>query len=309
MEPMTCLSEISRRGGPNGEEYDLVADCFAAIARGFEAGRWTRQELDAFAYSLGDAFSLQTIQGFVLRKPYGYAGDFEVIERLYLNYISSDNRLKKWDLFALSRRSNQAVRNRKAYFIRFLKDRTRTPSPRGGYRVLSVGSGPCREVSEFLDAHSDRGVRFDCLDREPRASEYAKTVCSRHLGRISFVTMDIFRFRSSETFDFIWSAGLFDYLEDRVFRLLLRRLWPRLAPGGELVVGNFSPKNPDKDYMTFGGWTLIHRTSEQLMALVSDSGLSNSSARVDCEEEGINLFLHITKNAALFQGGGDKVIR
>ena len=43
--------------------------------------------------------SLSTIQGFVYNKPHGYAGDFEVIDRIYNYHIAEPKHLSKWDTF------------------------------------------------------------------------------------------------------------------------------------------------------------------------------------------------------------------
>jgi extracellular factor (EF) 3-hydroxypalmitic acid methyl ester biosynthesis protein len=51
------------------------------------------------------------------------------------------------------------------------------------------------------------------------------------------------------SYDFIYSAGLFDYLNDRVVRTAGARLVDALAPGGTALIGNFDVANPTRPLM------------------------------------------------------------
>jgi extracellular factor (EF) 3-hydroxypalmitic acid methyl ester biosynthesis protein len=294
LEPIEQLQAMARRGGPEPEEYELVDLWFRDLAGAVADGRLSVEQLHEVAFSLGDAFSLETTQGFVLRQPHGYAGDFEVIDRIYQKRVSSRPDLANWDRFAHSRPSNQAVRNRKDYFIGLLNDASAALGPRETLSVLDVGSGPARDVNDFFDVHPDRAVEFTCLDQEPKAIEYAQQVCARHLDRIEFVHSNVLRYSTASRYQLIWCAGLFDYLTDRAFVFLLRRLLGLVRPSGEVVVGNFAPTNPDQAYMAFGGWHLNHRTEEELIALAVQTGVYSANIVVESEEAGINLFLRIS---------------
>jgi extracellular factor (EF) 3-hydroxypalmitic acid methyl ester biosynthesis protein len=96
-------------------------------------------------------------------------------------------------------------------------------------------------------------------------------------------------------YDVIWSAGLFDYFSDRTFKLLLRRLIPNIAPGGQLVIGNFSDSNPNHHWLHFCEWHLHHRSSEQLVRLALEAGAQHENVSIGKEPEGVNLFLHINQ--------------
>jgi extracellular factor (EF) 3-hydroxypalmitic acid methyl ester biosynthesis protein len=45
-------------------------------------------------------------------------------------------------------------------------------------------------------------------------------------------------------YDFVYCAGLFDYLSDRICRRLLEVFYDLLAPGGLLVATNVDSSNP-----------------------------------------------------------------
>lgn len=287
------LRELVARGGPDPDEYAAVAAAFDGIIAAVDSGIYGDDAVEAIAASLGDAFTLDTTQGFVFRRPYGYAGDFEVIDRIYTRFRSPVPHLAKWDDFSHSRRSNRAVRNRKDYFIRMLAQCTTALTDGSSFRVLNVGSGPARDVKEFFDCYPDSRVVIDCLDQERRAVAYARTICADYLDRVSFVTANVFRYQPSHAYSLVWSAGLFDYLDDRAFQFLLKRLASYACPDGELVIGNFSPLNPDQNYMRFGGWHLNHRTAQDLMRILEASGIGYDQVTIDSEDEGINLFLRV----------------
>jgi len=74
----------------------------------------------------------------------------------------------------------------------------------------------------------------------------------------------------------------------------MMRLLPAVAPGGELVIGNFSERDPSRAYMELvGDWNIHHRSAEHLSRLARDVGVSDDCFRVGSEPEGVDLFLHV----------------
>ncbi len=71
--------------------------------------------------------------------------------------------------------------------------------------------------------------------------------------------------------DLIYASGLFDYLDDRVAGLLIRRLRARLLPQGSLVVTNLTPRNDEIGYMeAMMDWWMVYRDEEGLRRLACD---------------------------------------
>src|SRR5262249_20653297 len=96
--------------------------------------------------------------------------------------------------------------------------------------------------------------------------------------------------------DLVYSAGLFDYLDQRCFVALLRGLYDALAPGGTMAIGNVATDNPSRAAMEFFcDWFLVHRRPEELKALAR--GLRPAPVAVDVEAEplGVNLFLVVAR--------------
>jgi len=72
-------------------------------------------------------------------------------------------------------------------------------------------------------------------------------------------------------FDLIYTAGLYDYLARPVATRLTAQLFGMLAPGGELVVANFTHDVADAGYMeSFMAWTLIFRSLDELYDLADE---------------------------------------
>jgi extracellular factor (EF) 3-hydroxypalmitic acid methyl ester biosynthesis protein len=95
-------------------------------------------------------------------------------------------------------------------------------------------------------------------------------------------------------FDFIYSLGLFDYLNLRVAEAVINRLYQLLKPGGEIVIGNFNVTNPSRYYMEYwGDWVLLHRTEEEFRNLFKQT--SEANVRVLYDDTGSQMFLDIQK--------------
>jgi SAM-dependent methyltransferase len=146
---------------------------------------------------------------------------------------------------------------------------------------------------------SGRGTeefRVLAIDRDPRALDYAARVAEEANAQIELCCADVLRFTTTESFDLIWAAGLFDYLSDALFIRLMKRFGRALAPGAEMVIGNFCGDHASQNYMELvGDWSLHYRSAEELSRIASRAGFQPDCVRIGSEPEGINLFLHVTK--------------
>ncbi len=278
------------KGGPDIEDYAYLD----AVLRSVHLERSTPTAVvqQALQRTLADVLSADTMQGFALRKPHGYAGDFEMIDRIYNRRVCSDTRYAKWDLFFHEQAASKAVCNRKTYFHALLNKLAQGQVPA---RVLKVGTGPGRSMFEWMNNNRQSQVSFDCVEIDGNAIEYARVLNGEHLARVRFIHRNALRFQSDTQYELIWSAGLFDYFSDAVFKSLLKRLLKSVKPGGELVIGNFADGNPSQGYMELvGDWHLRHRSSAHLIELARECDVDSSMLRVGKEPVGVNLFLHVS---------------
>ncbi len=285
------IQKLLKKGGPDKDEYDELNAFFVMIGDLVRSGSVSREEINRELWKLlGDACSLNTMQGRVVNKPCGYAGDYETIDKIYTCWTSPYPQLIKWDYFFHSQSSSKAVRNRIKYFMNLLNDKEGIEN---NYYVLSVASGPARDVYEFCSSNGIGNIHFECVDMDPNAISYSMKLCQDYHNIINFHCKNIFRCTSNINYYLIWAAGLFDYLEDKTFIFLLKRLYKMVAQGGCLVIGNFSQDNPCRDYIEAGDWFLFHRNKEDLISLARKSGIEKTNIIINSEPLGINLFMHL----------------
>ncbi|TWG89056.1 methyltransferase family protein [Luteimonas sp. J16] len=283
------LERLIASGGPTDAEYVLLDAQLAKLHAAVEGRQLSKDDVLKALMSIPLLTDPNGVQGFGLTKPHGYAGDFEIIDRIYTYWTSPDPRLAPWDRYFHAQPAPKAVRNRKDYFHALLDRLARE----GGGRVLKLGVGPGRSMYEWLNRNPSATVTFDCVELDPKAIEYARNLNAQHLDHIRFIQGNALRFKPAAKYNLIWAAGLLDYFDDRRFASICRRMLASLEPAGELVVGNFARRNTSRAYMELmGDWTLIHRSEDELLALATQAGACPRTVRVDCEPEGVNLFVH-----------------
>lgn len=290
------LSALVARGGPTPEEYSALDRWISSLFLALDRGEISQDVIESVRREMSPVLAAPTMHGFACSKPHGYAGDFEIIDRHYLTYIVPDPHFEKWDRYWHSCPAARAVRNRKDYFHHLLRRHFRS-APGLRLRVLNLASGPCRDVLEFLSS-SPCDVHFDCVEQDAKAITHAANLCADFSGRLTFHCANALRFRPSQSYDLIWAAGLFDYFSDRVFKRVLHRLLPFIAPHGEVVIGNYGITKPHSNlsWLRFCDWNLHHRSAEDLTALARESGVSDARIHLGREAEGVTLFLHISSS-------------
>lgn len=295
-ENITYLAQIVSDGGPLPHQYVPVANAFSRLhavcyreVDGFSEMVQPVRALEMFLDTHSDIFrSVATMQGFAFAKPRGYAGDFEMIERIYDKIVSPDERLARWDRFFHEGAAPKAVRNRAQYIHDILDD--------GGYRsLLSLGCGSGCDLSMTNDGgHVER---MTLVDADGDAIAKAKQNLLNPSIDYTFLHKNVFRLKLDETFDIVWSAGLFDYLNTRRAVFLLKRVRESMAEGARIVIGNFSKDhNPSRPYMELvGEWRLIHRSEQEMADLMIAAGFAADKVSVESDDTGVNLFANAVK--------------
>jgi|APIni6443716594_1056825.scaffolds.fasta_scaffold14807_2 hypothetical protein len=280
------LDYLIRKGGPEPQDY-----CeFTAIVNNLD-----HSELDDFREKIKTILNTETLIGHGFVKPYGYPGDFTLIDKIYKFEINEDPQYRNWDLFFQNQPGAIAVRNRKDFFLEYCK---KLVEIKGDPRVLVLGSGPASDVYEFMASYSGPStISFDLIDFDQSAIDFSMEKNSRFNGQISYNRINALRFNSYRLYDLIWSAGLFDYFKDKHFTFLIRKYINCLSDNGEMVISNFSTKNPTKRLMeVLSDWYLNLRTESDLFRIASDANVDKEMVSIDKEPLGINLFLKIRKN-------------
>ena len=280
------LKYLVETGGPELQEYEK----FTSIVNNLDPSK-----LDSFRDKIKTVLNVNTLIGHGFVKPYGYPGDFTLIDKIYSFDINQDPYYKNWDLFFQNQPGASAVRNRKDFFIEYCRN---LALRKENSKVLILGSGPASDVYEFLTRFpGGNNMTIDLIDFDQSAIDFSMEKNKKFDGQISYNKINALRYNSYKLYDMIWSAGLFDYFKDKHFTFLIRKYINCLAEDGEMVISNFSTKNPTKRLMeVLSDWYLNLRTESDLFRIASEANINNELVSVEKEPLGINLFLKIKKN-------------
>jgi extracellular factor (EF) 3-hydroxypalmitic acid methyl ester biosynthesis protein len=249
------------------------------------------------------------------RKPLGYAGDYEMVNMMLRDPQEGSSLFAKmFNVWLLHQGSAAAHRNR----IDFLKQRLRQEAAtalRAGRkaRILNLGCGPAREVQEFL-AESDlsNSTQFTLLDfndetlqhtshaLRQKQQQFARSTSIELVKKsVQQVLKEMGRpggLGKGGQFDFIYCAGLFDYLPDRICKRLMTLFHHSLAPGGLVLATNVAPITPNRGSLELIlDWHLIYRGAAQIAA-IRPEGVPEEEICVQSDETAVNVFLETRKS-------------
>ncbi len=242
----------------------------------------------------------------VYYKPKGYAGDFMMMEMIYRNEPDGDGKLGKiMDGWFLKSSAADAVRQRRRLLAELLTKISHAKlEKQENISIMNLACGSNRELFDFLSGfEKSQAIEALCIDIDPDALAYTNRHVNvfNHQATVRLMNENIVKWalgRARHDFgqqDIIYSSGLTDYLERRLFVKLIERCHGQLRDGGVLIVGNFSPTNPNRQFMDhILHWKLIHRDEQELRDIFSETAFGGN-VDVISETHGINLFVVATK--------------
>ncbi len=280
------IKQLFDKNGPDPHEYQMIFDLVDELKT---------EDIDLFRQAMKPILNPNTIIGFSFTKPFGYNGDFFIIEKIYQKYVNPHPKYRKWDEYFHTFPAAIAVVNRKTLAKGIFSELNEKAA---GLQkdVMILGSGPVTETFEFFEEHPDSPLVFDMLDLDKRAIAYAKTKNRDYLKSMTFHNRNVIRHTPDKQYDLIWSAGLFDYFKGKHFVYLVRKYYDFLKEDGEMIIGNFNTNNPSRRIMEIlGDWFLYHRSEEELKQFARQAGIPDDKIEVFKEPLGINLFLRVRK--------------
>lgn len=247
-------------------------------------------------------------------KPLGYPGDYEMVNMILRDPFEGASLFAKiFNAWFISQPPAEAHRNRIKYLVKqLLQETARMAAQRREARIFSLGCGPAREVQIFLaEQEVSNHADFTLLDFNNDTIAYAtgelqaaklKHHRSTRINLLKKSVAQVLRGRGRSPsagpepkYDFVYCAGLFDYLTDSHCKQLMNIFYDMLAPGGLLVATNVDSSNPrclTMDYMM--EWVVIYRTGAQMAAFKPDLA-SDDDFSVQSDYTGVNLFLEVRK--------------
>ncbi len=292
---ISFLKKMIQKGGPEPQDYRLFDNMLEELATAVESKEVSKNDLQEIYNLFDDDFMQKTAHGHSFRKPFGYAGDFMIIDRVY--QIDIHPEYKNWDKYILNHRTCEGIRNRKEYFKNTLK-KICLDNKSSKIELLNVASGPARDLQELYASSpiATKNLNTLCIDHDPKAIDFATQLTSEFKSQISFERANIYKYETLEKYDVVWSSGLFDYFDDTAFVQILNKLINWGKPNSEIIIGNICSAHSLKNYMELlWEWPLHIRSSKDLIKLAIEAGAEPKNVKIGIEGAGIFLFLHIHK--------------
>ena len=241
-------------------------------------------------------------------KPLGYPGDYLAMGRMYDGQRRGDSIFARvMDQIGHEERLAATVPVRKRFLVQQLElcvaeARQRHDDP---VRIVSIGSGPAREVVDYLKATAPgSALEFVMIDQDEKALAFASEklreaaqphgervrISCRHLSFAQLFALPELVSEVSRA-DMIYTVGLFDYLRESVGRALMNGCFGLLRKGGRLVVGN-AADGPGVRWMPefVLDWTMVYRTEAELRDLARDFA-DRARIEIDSDDSAAWLFL------------------
>ena len=248
-------------------------------------------------------------------KPMGYAGDYGIVNMILDDPHQGDSLYAKiMHRWFVKQPPAEAHRNRVKYLTARLHEESlrAARSARKTMRAYNVGAGPAREVQDFMAEHDlSNAADFTLVDFSEETLAHGKKVLeasrAKH-GRqtqLRFVRKSVAQLLKSEgkiarrtldqQYEFVYCAGLFDYLTDAVCREFMDVLYEMVAPGGLLVATNVDAGNPIKHWLAYVlEWPLIYRNHADMAALRPGKAAVDDT-RIVSDITGVNIYIEVRK--------------
>jgi extracellular factor (EF) 3-hydroxypalmitic acid methyl ester biosynthesis protein len=289
-------------------------DKFETVAKLVKAGQEPVHR--AFAQSALHPLILRA--PFVYRtfvKPMGYAGDYEMVNQMLSDpregnstYVQIINAL------FLEAAVARAHRNRIDILVGYLTRLADQATAEKPIRVLNVGCGPAIEIQRLIASHPHpERLHFTLMDFSNETLDYTRAriaeACEKRgvQVKVDWVNESVHNLikRASGAaakvldqgqFDFVYCAGLFDYLSAKVCNRLLQYFALRTKDDGTILVTNVHSVNPEKYLMEhLLDWHLIYRNETEMEKLAPGT---SRLVKLYTDDSGVNLFMELQRVTA-----------
>lgn len=206
-------------------------------------------------------------------KPRGYAGDAGLIDYIYMLAapdISTTHLGTEIFAQCMSTISCASVRHRRRLLSQMIDEMAARCNRQ--IQVLSMACGHLREAL-LCESLKNGCASLDGFDHDIESLKIAAKDCATLSVKVQrgSVRQALAGKLTPKLYDLVYSAGLYDYLNEGTAKRLTSRLFECVRPGGQLLVANFLPGNRERGYMeAFMDWYLIYRTRDQVAALSSE---------------------------------------
>jgi extracellular factor (EF) 3-hydroxypalmitic acid methyl ester biosynthesis protein len=242
-------------------------------------------------------------------KPLGYAGDYQMVNQMLEDpREGASTYFQIINALFLNAAVARAHRNRIDILVDTLSPLPQAAAPQAPVvRVLNVGCGPAVEIQRLIAEHpTPERLAFTLMDFSEETLAYTRArieaACAKRGVKVEITLVhesvhNLLKRASGERdavprdFDFVYCAGLFDYLSDKVCHRLLQYFASRTRVGGGTLVTNVHRSNPEIGVMEhLLEWHLIYRDEADMRRLAPEG---TQVERLWTDATGVNVFMQL----------------
>jgi hypothetical protein len=236
-----------------------------------------------------------------LDKPYGYIGDFMMLEKLLQNTTDATGLAYQLDTIQLGHPASAACRNRVTWVAGELTKMIATrESP--AVKILDIGIGSAPVERTLLDTIPGLKLSSLAIDIEPAALAFVE---EKLAGRAQELNMQRIDLRSVDAgdqlavlagkIDACVAIGILEALRDEEVVRVFGSLFKAMPAGSLIFVESFLPDHPTRPYMEwFMDYHLGYRTTEDIIELMTRAGIDPGCIETSGESTGSLGFVMIT---------------
>ncbi|MBK5571052.1 class I SAM-dependent methyltransferase [Ensifer sp. SSB1] len=267
---------------------DRLAAALHETRAKFHPNVWQELIPIAQAHPVAEYFLQDPFTRWSSEKPRGYSGDAQLLDFIY-GHASVAKEIERaspvgralYD-YTKDASSSVAVRERRDLLTRHVDE---IAASRGSQaEILTIAAGHLREANRSVALQERRIKRWVALDQDPLSvgsisRDFSGTCIEAVDGSVRSL---LGRDQKLGKFDFIYAAGLYDYLADKVAIKLTHRCLQMLKPNGVFLFANFAQDIGVDGYMeTFMNWALLLRSEADMWNIIHKSaGKAAIDARV-----------------------------
>jgi extracellular factor (EF) 3-hydroxypalmitic acid methyl ester biosynthesis protein len=279
---------------------DQLVKCLGKISNQYSPEvfkNWIRDY--CLAHPVADFLLKTPVNERCYQKPKGYAGDALLIDYFYrkINHnFDGSIQTERLNDSLVSSTSGESVRERAKYFGNLITQISE--SKKRKISAISIASGHLREL-DHVSHFEDKVYHFIGLDQDAESNTEARrsypfkglTVLDESIKYVLAGKLE------AESYDLVYSAGLFDYLDEKVAARMTKRMFELVVPGGTMVIPNFAKGIIERGYMeTFMDWYLIYRDEMELYGFMKELDMSQvASWNIHGDKYGNILYLTVVK--------------
>ncbi|KQV43404.1 MULTISPECIES: class I SAM-dependent methyltransferase [unclassified Rhizobium] len=275
---MRIATQRIEEGGNPAEAVKWLIGALHDLRRKFEPSIWQELIPIVQAHSSAKVFQQCPFTRWSFEKPRGYSGDASLIDFIY-GHPAVDHEVAKCtqlglDIYEYTRNAPGpvAVRERRDILTRYVDELAAEKGE--DFEILTVAAGHLREADTSVALKEGRIKRWVALDQDPISigsitRDFQGTVVEAIDGSVRGL---LSKKHKLGTFDFIYAAGLYDYLNDKVAIKLTQTCMNMLKPGGVFLFANFAEGMADDGYMeSYMNWVLLQRSEADMWNVINSS--------------------------------------